>query len=357
MKIGFDAKRYFHNNSGLGNYSRDLLNTMFSEHAENEYYLFDKHPSSIDLLPNTHLVMPKGNGLLWREYKVVKQINALKLGTYHGLSNELPFGRWNKNVKKIVTVHDAIFKRFPADYPMLDRWIYDKKTAHALKIADVVIATSHVTAQDLDFYYRFDTNKIKVIYQSCGPEFQNDISESVLNEFKVKHKLDSNFLLYVSSFQTRKQHLLLLKAFSQLKDEKIDLVLSGREGETLISCQAFVKDNGLENRVRFFTDLSATDLAKLYRSAKGFVYPSKIEGFGIPLIEAAHASLPILVNDVPIFNELSPPNSLSVKVDETNQFAQQLKALLDMPKQDYSKYLVQFDARKAMESTISLYSH
>jgi glycosyltransferase involved in cell wall biosynthesis len=355
MKIGFDAKRYFHNKSGLGNYSRDLLNGMFSEHIEHDYYLFDKHPNSIDLLSHTHLVMPKGSAFLWREHGVLSQINAMKLDVYHGLSNELPFGNWRKDVKKIVTVHDAIFRRFPADYPLLDRWIYDKKTDYALKKADVVIATSQATAKDLDFYYRFDTNKIKVIYQSCGPEFKKEIAESVLDEFKTTYHLEQRFLLYVSSFQTRKQHIHLLKAFSFLKDEKVQLVLSGRKGETFESCQAFVKEQGLEKRVLFITDLGATDLAKLYRCASAFVYPSKIEGFGIPLIEAAYASLPILVNDVPIFNELAPPNSLSVKVEETELFASQLKVLLEMPKQNYGNYLLQFDARKSMESTLATY--
>jgi glycosyltransferase involved in cell wall biosynthesis len=355
MKIGFDAKRYFHNKSGLGNYSRDLLNAMFSEHAENEYFLFDKRPYDFSTLPHIHVVKPNSSAFLWRENGILNQINAIQLDVYHGLSNELPFGNWHKDVKKIVTIHDAIFKRYPADYPIVDRWIYDKKTTYALKKADIIIATSHATAQDLDFYYRFDTNKIKVIYQSCGPEFQKIIADVQLNDFKLKYQLNQDFLLYVSSFQSRKQHLLLLKAFGQLKDKNIQLVLSGRKGETFNTCLEFVKEQGLENRVQFFTDFESADLAKLYRCAKAFVYPSKIEGFGIPLIEAAFASLPVLVNDVPIFNELAPPNSLSVKVEETDHFADKLMTLLEMPKQDYRNYLAQFDARKAMESTLDLY--
>lgn len=356
MKIGFDAKRYFHNQTGLGNYSRDLVDGIIRLHPEHHYFLFDKSPTHLEFPSNVIAAVPYGSKLLWRERGIIKEFKRFNIDLYHGLSNELPYGKWPSGIKKIVTIHDVIFRHFPEHYAFTDRLIYHKKTEHAIEIADVIVATSKATADDLISLYGANENKIKVVYQTCGSAFTIQQTSSEIELFKSRNRLPSEFILYVSSFQTRKHHLALLKAFHAAKSSNLKLVLAGRKGETMHDVNSFIKSNGLDNQVLILNDLSAAELPLLYRSAQSFVYPSMIEGFGIPLIEAAHSGLPMLVNDVAIFRELAPPGSLIHDVNDAEGFSKQLQLLSKMPKSDYTQFLKAFDADMQVQTTMNLYT-
>ena len=119
MKIAFDAKRFFHNTSGLGNYSRDLVRILSEYEPENEYLLLNKNKSErgkeILERSNVHFIeTSKGN--LSRQLKMGKDAQRQGADIFHGLSGELPL-KWDpKPIKKVVTIHDLIFVRYPQYY-------------------------------------------------------------------------------------------------------------------------------------------------------------------------------------------------------------------------------------------------
>lgn len=356
MNIGFDAKRYFHNKSGLGNYSRDLVNSLIKLHPDNKYYLFDPSPSTLNLPPNTIAAVPQNNSMFWRIKGIQKDIELHKIDVYHGLSNELPFGKWPEKTKKVVTIHDVIFRTFPNHYSVLDREIYHQKTKHALKISDHVVATSQSTADDLIKLYGAAEDKLSVVYQTCGEGHWKSYTHDALNSFAFNKRLPSKFALYVSSFQTRKNHLQLLKGLkaSGLKD--FNLVLAGKKGETLMACHQYIIENGLSKQVIILNDLQNSELPLLYRCASSFIYPSMVEGFGIPLIEAACAGLPLAVNDIPVFRELAPVSALKFEAADENSIAASILHLSKMDKLDYSLYLEKFKTEYATEKMYSIYT-
>src|SRR5690606_15840293 len=127
MKIAFDGKRFFQNKSGLGNYSRDLVRILATGFPDNDYLIFNKTETSngaaILQLPNVNYV-PTTKGYLARQLKM--GIDAQNSGAeiFHGLSGELPL-KWNsKPIKKIVTIHDLIFLRYPKYYAFIERKIH-----------------------------------------------------------------------------------------------------------------------------------------------------------------------------------------------------------------------------------------
>jgi glycosyltransferase involved in cell wall biosynthesis len=355
MNIGFDAKRYFHNYTGLGNYSRDLIDTLCRRFADDKYFLFDKRPSTIDLPANTIAVVPLGNKVLWREAGVLKDVKRFRLDVFHGLSNELPWGKWPSHTRKIVTIHDVIFELYPSHYATIDRYIYRKKTAHAIKTADIIIATSQATAKDLVNLYQANENKISVIYQTCGQPHWKPYEASAITAYQSRRQLKQPFMLYVSSFQTRKNHLTLLKAFKLLTDKNTRLVLAGKTGETYKECTQFVKDNQLENRVVLLTDISNAELPLLYRCAQSFIYPSMIEGFGIPLIEAACAGLPIAASDIPVFKEIAPGGTLFFNFNDPEEISSAMRQLIDRGKEDHSLHLKVFTPEFAAGKMMEIY--
>lgn len=355
MNLGFDAKRYFHNYTGLGNYSRDLVDTLISHFPDNRYFLFDKSPSTLELPANTIAVVPIGSRLLWRERGMVHDVKRFRIDLFHGLSNELPWGRWPSNTRKVVTIHDVIFRLFPGQYNWPDRMIYDKKTSHAVKLADAIICTSKATADDLVRYYHANENKLKVVYQTCGAGHWKQYQDGEIQAFRNKYGLHESFLLYVSSFQERKNHIRLLEAIQALGDKNLKIVLAGKMGSTYKKCSAYVLEKGMEKQVRFMTGLSNAELPLLYRCAQSFVYPSMVEGFGIPLLEAACAGLPIAANDIPVFREIAPPNSVFFSIDNLQSITASIQELKNMKKSDFSAHLEMFRPEYAASAMMEIY--
>lgn len=355
MKIGFDAKRYFHNRTGLGNYSRDLVDTLGADFPEHQYFLFDKSPSTLDLPAHTIAVVPIGNKLLWRASGMIQDVKRFQLDIFHGLSNELPWGKWPSHVKKIVTIHDVIFRHFPEQYGIPDRWVYEKKTRHALKIADTVIATSHATAKDLMDLYQADEKKIQVVYQTCGQGHWRNHTAQNITDFRNRQQLNKPFILYVSSFQKRKNHMALLNGLKANNNRNIQLVLAGKPKETYAECVAYVKNNGLEQQVRFITDIGNAELPLLYRSAQSFIYPSMVEGFGIPLIEAACAGLPMAANDIDVFREIAPQDTLFFDSENPEMTAGVLSELSIRTLMDHHDHLRIFTPGYAAARMMEIY--
>ncbi len=342
MRIGFDAKRYYHNNTGLGNYSRDLVDGLKQHFPQNAYLLLDK-PSLENLYLENKIIHTPSKSPLWRSHGILKDIENLNLDVFHGLSNELPFGSWPLNTKKVVTIHDVIYKLFPTQYPLLDRNIYHLKTKHAIQVADTIIATSEATAKDLIHLYKAPEHKIEVVYQSCGKVHWMPYTASEVDNFKYSKNIQFPFILYVSSFQERKNHLELIKAYAQLLNKDTKMVLAGRKGKTYHQCMDLIKACQLENDVVILTDLEYKELPLLYRSAMGFIYPSLIEGFGIPLLEAACAGLPMAVNDIPVFREIAPTSTLYFHLGDIISITKALQNLIDINAlQDNSQHLEKF---------------
>ncbi len=170
MNIGFDAKRYFHNNTGLGNYSRTLVGGLAHFYPEHEYFLFNPKPSKRHQKPsfkNVHEVLPDGPlskriPALWRSNWVKKDIKKECIELYHGLSHEIPVGIHKTSVKSVVTIHDLIFERFPTQYKKMDAFIYRRKILYACAHANRIIAISEQTKTDLIDFYKIEPVKIEV---------------------------------------------------------------------------------------------------------------------------------------------------------------------------------------------------
>ena len=242
------------------------------------------------------------------------------LDIYHGLSNELPL---LKHSKMIVTIHDLIFKSHPKYYKRIDRWIYHLKTKNAIKQADLIICTSQQTADALDFYYPNKKSK-KVVYQHCSWE-KVEVSTPLIQK---------DYILYVSSFEGRKNHLNLLKAFKEVAQETNHaLLLVGRPKETLKQVKEFIQANGLVNKVIIKPDAKLAEIKNYLQNAIGFIYPSLIEGFGIPLIEAMHYNLPIAASNIQVFNEIGQNQITYFDPRDVNQIKNAILDLLDIKKQ------------------------
>lgn len=299
MRIGFDAKRAFYNNTGLGNYGRGVIECLnefkpnIEKHffAPNQKLLVDERLLEMG---HTHYMRgPLKN--VNRVLNLTKSIKKYDLDIYHGLTNEIPLKINRIDLKTVVTIHDVIFLKFPKYYKTIDRKIYYYKTLYATQNADLIITTSNQTKQDLDEFFGCG-DKCQTIYQHANLA---DIEPAIIDE-------PQPYFLYVSSFEKRKNHLNLIEAFNLVKNEiPENLILIGRKKETWELIKEKVKELGLTKRIKILTDVGNEQIQGYLKQAKGFIYPSLYEGFGIPLIEAMFANIPIACSKIPVFEELA----------------------------------------------------
>ena len=308
MKIGFDAKRAFFNNRGLGNYSRDTIRILTTKASQNEYFLFTpktkggrtfQHGDASVVAPSSFF--SKALPSLWRTSGCSKDAEKLGLDIYHGLSNELPYGL-PKSIATVVTIHDLIFLKNPELYPFFDRYTFRKKYVRSCQVADRIVAISEETKKDLLELVGVDERKVSVVYQGCNPIFAKEADEATQESVRNRYSLPADFMLIVCAIEKRKNHELILEAM-HIGHFDIPLVIVGRPSAYKDELMQLIHKYGLENRVIFLHQVPMEDLPLLYRLATLFVYPSHFEGFGIPILEAMTSHTPVITSIGSCFKE------------------------------------------------------
>ena len=304
MKIGLDAKRAFTNQSGLGNYSRELIHSIQENHPELNLHLFTtKHSTQIFNPKNVNIHTPRLKLFkdYWRQYQIANVLIKEKINIYHGLSNEIP-KNIKKNIKSIVTIHDLIHVKYPKFYNLIDRNIYYQKSKYACEKSDKIIAISEQTKEDIIQYFKIDEKKISVIYQGCDNLFLNSKkNSSVLRKYGIKNP----FILYVGTIEERKNLQLLIESIKDLKE--VYLVCIGRKTNYYNKIIKYIKKENIEHKILFPQVSNMLDLSYIYKESKGLVNPSVDEGFGKPIIEAMYSKIPVILSNTKIFKEVGGP--------------------------------------------------
>jgi glycosyltransferase involved in cell wall biosynthesis len=331
LRIGFDAKRYFENQTGLGVYSRLLIDTWSQVFPQDELTLFTPQLVSSVGAPAGAL----GHGLrvvssrwpfarwLWRSAMPLRQARRFGLDVFHGLSNELPFfsGQPQNALGRpvsLVTVHDVLFRGFPGQYPWFDRQIYGLKTARACRDAQQIVAISQATAGALMDSFGVPSQRISVVHQAAHPNFSKVVSVDDKEKVRKVFGLPREYVLCLGSVVVRKNQLGLLKAYSLLQDsEAVPLVVMGSLSSAYAQeVQSFARKN-LQHRQVIFTDSVAFDaLPALVQGALFSVYVSLGEGFGLPVTESLLSGTPVLTSSVSSMPEAGA--GLAVLADPTD---------------------------------------
>jgi glycosyltransferase involved in cell wall biosynthesis len=379
MNIGFDAKRAFHNNTGLGNYSRTLIHSLHDLFPENNYYLFNPKKSNRYqfIEKNIHEILPTSFfdtsfPSLWRSHRVISNLRKLNIQIYHGLSHEIPLGIEKTNIKSVVTIHDLIIFRHPEHYKKIDVIIHEKKIKYACQKADHIIAISEQTKKDIIQFFNIDEKKISICYQSCDKKFEQKISEQEINLVKQKLGLPENYFLYVGSITERKNLLTICKAMLLNKDElNIPLVVIGNGKKYKVEVENFLQQNNLTNAVIFLSDdklantlpeyISGDCFPAIYQAATALVYPSLFEGFGIPILEALWSETPVITSNTSCLPEAGGEGSYYVDALNPEQIATGMKeifnnkSLADEIRKKGKIHAMKFSPEKCAASVMKIY--
>ena len=370
MKIGFDAKRFFLNPTGLGNYSRDLVRGVLEEEMDNDYFLYTTG-GEIDLKTkflknhsNVKIVTPTGiykkMKSYWRSVRLEKQLLKDGVEVFHGLSHEIPRKNKLSKIKYVVTIHDLIFLRFPENYNRIDREIYKKKVEYACTTADKIIAISEQTKRDLIEFLKVPSHKIEVIYQSCAASFHHISDYRYRHLVQKKYNLPENYILYVGTIEKRKNLATLVEAIGK-SNTKLPLVAIGKQTDYTKEVMDMIDKYKLGNQVALLQNVSFLDLPSIYQSANLFVYPSLFEGFGIPVLEALYSKTPVIAATGSCLEEAGGPNSIYVDPKNSDELAQQIDRViengelqLEMKEKGF-EYAQNFNSQKQAKAVLEVY--
>lgn len=367
MKIGIDARLI--QETGVGRYIRNLIAQLGARDLGHEYVVF-LPPESYDSFRLPSLRWKKVLATL-RWHTLSEQIRMPKLFKSEHLDLlHVPYH--NPPVlysgRMVVTIHDLTILHFatgkattlPLPLYYLKRLGYWLELWIGLRSARHIIAVSETTKREIMDHFRIPGDKITVTYEGVDPSLMNHAA------LKGKRLIDEPYFLYVGNAYPHKNIGMLLDGFRQFMKSvpfagTYKLVLVGADDFFYRKVRSRVRDMGLSSSVIFFGPANDVQLISLYTHASVFVFPSLMEGFGLPALEAVSLGCTACVSDIPVFHEILGPHAIYFDPNRSGSLA---KALTDIaakndtgmrPQGNDKKFLSMFSWKRMAEETQSIY--
>ena len=202
-------------------------------------------------------------------------------------------------VKSLVSIMDLGYLTYPEQLTRKDFWKLKHWTSYSIRSATAIITISEYSKREIIRFYHVDPKKICVVYPGYDKNlFRQVNSPKKIKMIMTKYNINKPFLIFVGALKPNKNLERLITAFSQLKQENLELVIVGKKGWLYDSIFRTVKELGLGKRVIFTGFVPEAELPYLLNGASLFVFPSLYEGFGIPVVEAMACGLPVLTSNV-----------------------------------------------------------
>jgi len=331
MKIGVDM----HVLNGLYQGSRRHLENIYSAAREmdtkNDYFFFVNDPDKI-----SKEWKQRGKILSFNaKSKFVRLIFSAptasrreKLDVFH-FQYIAPI---RSSCPVVLTVHDVLFETHPQFFPQsfvirskaLVRWS-SKKSAH-------IFTVSNYCKTKIQEIYKIPDDKISITsnaadFEMFHPNGSMESKRLIYNKWGI-----SNFMLTIGRLEPRKNHIMLLKAYSMLKERGIDLPQLVIVGQRDFGYQDIFKEiakKKLEHSVTILEKVDDEWIPHLYRSALFFIYPSYAEGFGIPPLEAMACGCPVISSDTTALPETIGKAGLFLDPYNAEDMAEKMKQLIE----------------------------
>ncbi|MGQ0602632.1 MAG: glycosyltransferase family 4 protein, partial [Anaerolineales bacterium] len=293
MRLGLDVRLTYYQHGGIAKYIRRLaalLPTLAPQHAHLHFYRRGHTETLSAAAQRMDCWTPSHHRL--ETVALGAELLPHRLDVWHSPDFIPPRFGYRRAV---ITVHDLAFLRYPQFLTAQSRRYYNGQVEYAVRRASAIAADSHATKLDLIERLRVPPESITVIPLGLDPEFHPRSAEEV-DHVLAHHKLPRGYVLFVGTFEPRKNVVSLLRAYARLRAAP-PLVLVGNTGWLFEETARTIAELKLDSRVRVIENLPAADLPAVYTGAGVLVLPSHYEGFGFPVLEAMGCGTPVIVAD------------------------------------------------------------
>lgn len=365
MRIGIDARLY--NQTGVGRYIRNIISQLESIDNVNEYYVYLRKSEFRALKFNNPKFQKKLLDVKWHSF--LEQIIA-PLKFYRDNIDVMHFPYFNVPIfyrgKYLLTIHDLIIDHFDtgraSTWPLFvykfKRLAYKIITNIAIRNAKAISAISKTTKSEIIDHYHMTPSSITVTYDALDKNF--------LLKMKVQKPIryfNFPYVLYVGNAYPHKNLERLIQSWRMvLKKTQIKLVLAGDDKFFYPRLIKYAQKLKISNEIVFYGEAKDEELINLYSHAKCLVFPSFMEGFGLPNFEAlACNSLPV-VSNIPVFREIWSDKLIYFNPYSINDLKDKILKVLAFPKNIYNdrvlkakKRIYDFSWKKTAKDTLALY--
>ena len=337
MRIGIDATALPQQRTGVANYVFGLVRGLAAVDGDNSYVVFAKPQHIAELgvdRPNFRFLPvefpARGLRLAWEQVALPRHVRAERLDVLHSPHYTMPL---RHAARSVVTFCDMTFILQPEVHQPIKRVFFPAMMRWSARHADRLITISESTRDDLLRLWDVDPDRTTAVPLAAGPEYRPGPADAAAAAC-ARHGLQPGaYILYVGVLEPRKNVDRLIAAFGQAGARLggLDLVIAGRRGWMYDEIFAQVQALGLEKRVRFTGYVAQEDLPGLYGGARLFAYPSRYEGFGLPVLEAMGCGVPVVTTNVSSMPEVAGDACLLVSPDDVAGLADAMSRLVEQP--------------------------
>ncbi len=330
MRIGIDAHFVGVRHGGNEVHFENLVRELARTSPGDEYFIFTYRFAARSRLNGervTFVPLTRRSVAWQRAVQIPRWTSRLDLDLLHVPFNYLPVHR----CKKVVTIHDLGFLRFPETYAAADRIRMRWLTRFAARHADHVFTVSHAAKAEIVDEYHVDGGRVTVTPNAVDRAVFRPLTAEEIASFRARRGLSFPYILFVGTIQPRKNVITLLRAFRRLERRRRDhrLVLVGRRGWGADVVFQFINEHGLGDVVRHVGDVDTLELAGFYNAATVLAYPSLYEGFGLPVLEAMSCGCPVVSASSSSLPEIYGDAALAFDPRDADALTQGLSDVLD----------------------------
>jgi glycosyltransferase involved in cell wall biosynthesis len=215
----------------------------------------------------------------------------------------------------IVTIHDLAEFIVPEKYGMIKSWGKRFAVLLCVRRSDFIITVSESTKESIVRLLHYPPDSIGVTIEGLHRPAEEGDCEYI----HERYNLPAKYILYVGVIEKTKQVESIIKAFALLHEslkKEHAVIIVGEKGNAYGNVMATVHACSLDKKVRFLGYVPDRDLYCIYKKARAFVFPSRIEGFGLPVLEAMGYGTPVIASDIPVISEVTGDAAFLVNTDD-----------------------------------------
>lgn len=321
-------------NEGVGRFSKEVLFRLMERHPEWAFYiLFDQPWDKGFHFPSNakpKLLLPpaktKWLWLFWFDWVLPLFFKRYKIDVFLSFDG---YASLRSKVPTVLVVHDLAYLHFPEHIPAKHLRFYREYVSRYCERANRLVSVSEFTAQDIAQQFKIPEEKIVVAYNGPGIS-DGPLSPATQQAVRDKFSEGQPYFLYLGAIHPRKNIARLLLAFDAFKQKSkapIKLLLSGRMAWKTGSVKDAWEAMHYREDVQFLGFVPDEDIPALLGSCTAFVYVSLFEGFGIPVLEAMHAEVPVITSDRSSMPEVAGEAALLVDPESEPEIALALQQI------------------------------